>query len=568
MERIGRLATACVAIALSACQTAPRALLAGTDACDYCRMSISDVRFGAELQVSSGRIYTFDSIECLASFYLDASERKDVRGAWVADYESAALIPADSAIFLRASRVHSPMGRSLVAFGAQGRSATLQAQYGGDVMRWPDVIAFIRAQQIVPGADSTHIHDDPGMRLTSDAHTIVVDPLGPVPTIARAIAAARPGARIIVRPGVYREPTLRISIPLTIDGAGMATLDGGGTHGLIEVAADDVTVRGLVLRNTGASHVEDRAALRVEESRNCRIEQNRVENALFAIYLSRVADCTVRDNDVRGDERSQTVSGNGIHVWQSERVQVLTNHVSGHRDGIYFEFVKEGVVRGNVSEKSDRYGLHFMFSDDCRYENNTFRANGAGVAVMYTKRVHMLGNRFERNWGSNAYGLLLKDINDSEILHNQFLGNSIGLHLEGSNRNRIEGNTFEDNGWALRVLANAQDNLITRNAFSANSFDLGTNSRQNFSTFRENYWDRYRGYDLDRDGVGDVPHAPVRLFALVVQQSPPALILLRSVFVDLLDLAERVLPVLTPATLLDERPLMRRPTAEVQRQPG
>ena len=103
------------------------------------------------------------------------------------------------------------------------------------------------------------------------------------------------------------------------------------------------------------------------------------------------------------------------------------------------------------------------------------------------------------------------------------------------------------------------------NTFSSNSFDVGTNSRQNFSTFSENYWDRYRGYDLNRDGVGDVPFAPVRLFALIVEQSPPALVLLRSAVVDMLDLAERVLPVLTPATLLDERPLMRAPAVTTRR---
>jgi len=220
--------------------------------------------------------------------------------------------------------------------------------------------------------------------------------------------------------------------------------------------------------------------------------------------------------------------------------------------------VKGSEVRGNVSERSARYGLHFMFSDDCRYEGNTFRRNGAGVAVMYTRRVHMVRNRFEHNWGGAAYGLLLKEISDSEILDNRFLANSVGLHLEGSNRNRIAGNEFIDNGWALRVLASAQENLLTHNTFERNSFDVGTNSRQNFSTFRENYWDRYRGYDLDRDGYGDVPHPPVRLFALVVEQTPATLILLRSMLVDLLDFAERVLPVVTPETLVDARPLMRR----------
>ena len=120
-------------------------------------------------------------------------------------------------------------------------------------------------------------------------------------------------------------------------------------------------------------------------------------------------------------------------------------------------------------------------------------------------------------------------------------------------------NDFVRNGWGVRVLADAQDNVIRGNMFSGNVFDVGTNSRRNYSTFDGNWWDRYRGYDLNRDGRGDVAHAPVRLFALLVEQSPAALILVRSMLVDLLDVAERVLPALTPETLRDQSPLMHAP---------
>jgi nitrous oxidase accessory protein len=168
-------------------------------------------------------------------------------------------------------------------------------------------------------------------------------------------------------------------------------------------------------------------------------------------------------------------------------------------------------------------------------------------------------NRFEDNWGAAAYGLLLKEIRDSRITGNTISGNSVGLYLEGSSRNEVRGNVFISNGWAVRLLADAEQNTFTRNQFTGNSFDVATNSRSNFSVFRENFWDQYEGYDLDRDGYGDIPFRPVRLFSMLVQQHEPALILLRSFFVDLLDAAERVLPVLTPETLVDERPLMRAP---------
>jgi nitrous oxidase accessory protein len=389
--------------------------------------------------------------------------------------------------------------------------------------------------------------------------TLVVGQGGRYRSVTAAVAAARPGDRVLVRAATWREPTIVIRVPLTLEGEPGAVLDGGGTHGVVLVLADDVTIRGLVVRSTGSSQLDDRAGIRVREARNCRITGNRVEQTLFGIFLEKAAHCLVADNVVRGEPASQGATGNAIQAWQSDTIELARNDVRGHRDGIYFEFVRHALVHGNTSAGNQRYGLHFMFSDDCRYDDNRFVANGNGVAVMYSHRVQLTNNRFERNWGSAAYGLLLKEISDGMVRGNRFTGNSIALYLEDANRNEVAGNVFDGNGWAVRLLANAQDNTFTGNRFEANTFDVTTNSRTSFSTFDGNFWDRYRGYDLDHDNVGDVPFAPVRLFSLAVEQTPALLVLLRSPLVGVLDLAERVLPSLTPEMLVDRRPLMHAP---------
>lgn len=396
----------------------------------------------------------------------------------------------------------------------------------------------------------------------AQSDTIVVSADGEAGTVTRlsdAVARVSRYGVVRVRAGIYREPTVIVRQPLTLTGDSGAVLDGEGQRELLVVGADSVTVRGLTFRNTGTSQATDRAALRFVEAAGCLVEYNRFENTLFGIYLQRASACLVRRNVLQGMAGSQTVTGNGLHSWSSRDVVFEDNVIDGHRDGIYFEFTVGGVARRNISRHSRRYGLHFMFSDSCRYESNTFLANESGVAVMYAKYVSMIGNRFERNRGSAAYGVLLKEISDSELRGNVFVENSIGLHLEGANRNRIADNDFVRNGWGVRIMADAQENVLRGNLFSGNVFDVGTNSRLNFSTFTGNWWDRYRGYDLDRDGRGDVAHRPVRLFALLVEQSPAALVLVRSLLVDVLDVAERVVPTLTPETLRDEAPLMRAP---------
>lgn len=377
-------------------------------------------------------------------------------------------------------------------------------------------------------------------------------------SVTEAVATAREGDTVLVLGGHYKEPTIHITKPLTLEGRDWPVLDAQGQGGVVLVSADHVTVRGFVLQNSGFSHIEDVAALRVGEYGGCTIENNRVLNSFFGIYLEKSVACTVKGNEVRGEGTLEAYTGNAIHAWSAYHPNIVGNLVTGHRDGIYLEFVRNGVVEDNVSERNLRYGLHYMFTNDTRFERNTFRDNGAGTAVMYSRNIDMYANAFEDNWGAAAYGLLLKDLSDSKIMGNSFSGNSAALYVDGANRTNVERNDFVNNGYAMRILSNSMGVLVTHNNFIGNTFDVVTNSDRSYNSFVENYWDAYEGYDLDRDGLGDVPYRPVRLFAMTVQWYPQAMVLLRSPLSSAMEYAERLLPVITPKAIEDDRPLMGR----------
>ena len=380
---------------------------------------------------------------------------------------------------------------------------------------------------------------------------------GPVRSIDAALSIVARGGTIIVHAGTYKDTTIVVSIPVAIIGKNYPVLDGENKRQIMTVTADSVTVRGLQFRNVGVAFTEDLAAIKVVRARDCVIADNRIDNGFFGIYLQEAEHCWVGRNFIHATHVRDAMSGNGIHLWHSRDITIVGNQITGHRDGIYFEFTREAHVRDNLSANNIRYGLHFMFSDSCDYERNTFRHNGAGVAVMYTHHVRMVGNRFVDSRGSAAYGLLLKEISDSQLSDNLFSHNTTGLYADGATRLVAHHNTFLDNGWALKLQSSTEDAVFTANNFAGNTFDVSTNSRSNTTTFKGNYWSEYQGYDLDHDGIGDVPHRPVRLTSVVVAQYEPALILLRSNFLVLMDAAERVFPALTPATLEDSAPAMR-----------
>jgi nitrous oxidase accessory protein len=378
-----------------------------------------------------------------------------------------------------------------------------------------------------------------------------------VNSLKNAIAQASDGDTLLVRSGVYREGNILITKRLVIQGEDWPVLDGENKYEILTVHVQGGTITGLRFQNTGIASIEDLAAIKVLESSNLHIQGNKFDNCFFGIYLANSSHIWLERNQLTADAEAEHQIGNGIHLWKCHHITIHANRVKGHRDGIYFEFVTHSRVTENRSEGNMRYGLHFMFSHDDEYHGNTFFNNGAGVAVMYTKGVKMTNNRFVRNWGSSAYGLLLKDIRDSEISNNQFTENSVGIFMEGSSRNHLYQNEFRANGYAVRLQASCDDNHFHRNNFRQNTFDIITNGSLVLNQLEANYWDRYEGYDLTKDGLGDIPYRPVSLYGTIIEHIPAAVFLWRSFLVLLLDKVERAAPALTPENLKDLVPAMK-----------
>lgn len=394
--------------------------------------------------------------------------------------------------------------------------------------------------------------------LVVEARTTEVCSSCKVKTIKEGISHASEFDTLLIHKGIYKEFNILIDKPLTLLGENYPVVDGGDQGEIIRIVSDNVTIDGLFIINVGTSYTSDHAAIRVVQSKNFLIQNVVLEKLFFGIYLEKSSNGKVYHNKIIGDAVDEYNSGNGIQLWYSNNVTVDRNIVQGVRDGIYLEFADNVEITNNTSANNLRYGLHFMFSNDDVYAGNTFENNGAGVAVMFSKHIKMHNNIFRKNWGTAAYGMLLKEINDAEITGNIFEENTIGISIEGSNRIDYRQNHFLGNGWAVKVRGACYTNTFTKNNFLYNSFDISYNSRINDNVFEQNYWSDYTGYDLDENGIGDVPYRPVKLFSYIVNRTPETIVLLRSVFMDIIDFSEKVSPVFTPDNLVDARPLMKK----------
>ena len=376
-------------------------------------------------------------------------------------------------------------------------------------------------------------------------------------TIQQAVDIANNGDTVLVDAGHYHEKNLVIQKSIVLLGINRPILDGDKKYEIISIKADNVTVDGFKLIRSGIGTLDDPAGIKIYNKRNVTISNNDLFDTFFGIYSQVGRNCIIKNNTLQAFGIAEQEIGNGIHCWKSDSLQIIGNNIKGHRDGIYFEFVTNSHITKNISTNNIRYGLHFMFSNDDAYTSNIFKNNGEGVAVMFTKGVKMYNNIFEENWGDAAYGLLLKEISDSHIEGNKFIKNTSGIFMEGASRIKINNNLFKNNGWALKVQASCMDNTITKNNFIGNTFDVGTNGSLVLNSYNGNYWDKYEGYDLNKDGIGDIPYRPVSLFSMILEKMPPAMALFRSFMVTILDKTEKIIPSITPENLKDDTPLMK-----------
>lgn len=376
--------------------------------------------------------------------------------------------------------------------------------------------------------------------------------------IQQALALCKNGDTILVDAGNYFEKNIVIEKSVVLKGLNNPVLDGENKFEILSIKADNVLIEGFIIQHCGISSLEEIAGVKIYGRRNVIIRNNKLLQNFFGIYAQFCINCRIENNTVfTSASGTAAQSGNAIHCFRCDSMCIIANKVSGHRDGIYFEFVNNSIIWRNQSEKCIRYGLHFMTSHNNTYISNIFLNNGAGVAVMYSHNVKMFSNFFEDNTGAASYGLLIKELTDSYISGNYFTDNTAGIFMEGGTRIDMQKNLFKNNGWALRIQASCADVHVSQNNFTGNTFDVTTNGSLVLNTFDKNYWDKYEGYDLNKDGTGDVPYRPVSLYSMVVEENPPAVMLFRSMIVSLMDNSEKIFPSLTPGDLKDNSPLMK-----------
>ncbi|HEX2531500.1 MAG TPA: nitrous oxide reductase family maturation protein NosD, partial [Burkholderiaceae bacterium] len=289
--------------------------------------------------------------------------------------------------------------------------------------------------------------------------------VAPGQSIAVAIRAARPGDTVRVAHGRYEE-RLIIDKPLQLEGIGRPIISGGNVGDVIRVRSSDVSIRGLVIRDSGTDLGAQNAGVYIEPgSDRALIKDCELDEVLFGVWLEKSADSKLVHNVIVGKRELQSPArGNGIQVYNTTNAELLDNEISYTRDGFYVDVSNHALFRGNKMHHL-RYGTHYMNTHYSLWENNQSYLNRAGLALMMVRHVTVRNNV---TWGNQDHGIMLRTIQDSLIENNVVAGNDRGFFIYDAEYNVVRDNLVVDNISGMHLAAGSRNNRIDGNDFVAN----------------------------------------------------------------------------------------------------
>jgi nitrous oxidase accessory protein len=379
------------------------------------------------------------------------------------------------------------------------------------------------------------------------------------------IASAAPGTRLCLAAGDHQGP-IQIPPGVTLSGPREARIVAGRDGTTVRLAEDGAALEGVTVDGSGARFDLLDAAVLVTGD-DTRVENVRIVSALFGIRAEQANRVVLRGNEVVGrPEQVLGLRGDGIRLWEVRDSTVAENRLTDSRDLVVW-YSPGNRFMGNRVERG-RYGTHFMYSHDNHVEGNVYASNVVGIFVMYSRRLVLEGNRLEHAAGAAGIGVGLKESGDVTLRENQLLGNTVGLYIDTSPLDQTEHNHFERNRIRFHDRAIVFHGTVDRNRFAGNSLEenriqvaLEGRGDARAADWRGNHWDDYSGYDLDRDGTGDVAYELRSLANEWIARIPALAFFRGSVAMAAVEWLGKALPLFQPTTLLvDPAPRMKSPT--------
>jgi nitrous oxidase accessory protein len=378
----------------------------------------------------------------------------------------------------------------------------------------------------------------------------------PGQAIQPVIDKAAAGDVVEVLRGQY-PGNLVIAKPLTLRGIERPTISGNLQGDTIRVKAEDVTIEGLIVIDSGDSLLAQNAGIYISPgSHRAVVRKNDLAYNLFGLWIEKANDVRVENNLIVGKrEYGSSQRGNGVQLYNTTGARIIGNNIGFVRDALYVDVSHHAIFRGNRLHHS-RYGTHYMNSYHNLWEDNDSYLNRGGLALMEVRDQVVRNNRA---WGNSDHGIMLRTLQDSVIENNVVADNGRGFFIYDVEYATLRGNLVTGNKVGVHLSAGSTRNTVEGNDFIGNREQVRYVGAKDESWGGKvgNHWSNYLGWDRDGDGRGDVPYEANDVVDRLIWRHPAARLLLASPAVQALRLVGQQFPVLRAPSVVDAKPRMQ-----------
>ncbi|MFT3904585.1 MAG: nitrous oxide reductase accessory protein NosL [Niabella sp.] len=135
-------------VLLSCSGDKPEPIQLHKDACEFCKMTIADSKFAAEIITNKGRVYKFDDLICMLN-YTALQDKASIKKYYVGDYtKENALTDAATAWYVKHESLRSPMNGNTVAFSTKEVATKYAQEKQTTVIGWSDLNKIVHQQEV------------------------------------------------------------------------------------------------------------------------------------------------------------------------------------------------------------------------------------------------------------------------------------------------------------------------------------------------------------------------------------------------------------------------------------
>ncbi len=331
--------------------------------------------------------------------------------------------------------------------------------------------------------------------------------------LQEAINNAQPYSTLKLSKATYNGNII-IDKPLSIVGiTDNVIIKGDGEGSVIRVTSSNVTLKNLIITDSGSRMDRIDSAISMNRVNSCKIDSCRLLDNLYGIDMQMVKNSIFSNNYITSKELELSLRGNALKLYYSNNNLFKNNTIENSRD-VTLNYSHNNTFDSN-NFLNNRFATHLSLSNNNTFKNNTYRYNSVSIMIMGAKDTKVLSNTIESSNGAAGIGVMINGVTNFRFDYNRVRFNAKAIYIDGQEKHKgmkryINHNEISHNSEAIHFHASIRENHVTHNKIFNNIDDIVkdiSGEFENDSNIVEfNYWDRYAGFDRDNDNIGDNSH--------------------------------------------------------------